>query len=47
MYHYNGQLTSKGTYEDGKRVGPWFDYFKNGTVDEKYTGTFKDGKKVK
>jgi len=46
-YWENGQFLSNGTYKDGKRVGPWFDDFKNGTVDEKYTGTFKDGVKVK
>ena len=46
-YHKNGQLYSKGTYKDGKRDGPWVSYHEDGTVDEKHTGTFKDGKKVK
>ena len=43
----NGQLWLKGTYKDGKEEGPWVGYKKDGTVWEEYTGTFKDGKKVK
>jgi hypothetical protein len=27
--------------------GPWVSYNKDGTVNEKWTGTFKDGEKVK
>ncbi len=46
LYHDNGQLWSKGTYKDGERDGPWVSYWNNGTVDENYTGTFKDGVKV-
>jgi antitoxin component YwqK of YwqJK toxin-antitoxin module len=46
-YHDNGQLWSKGTYKDGKKKGPWVDYYKDGTVDYGWTGTFKDGVKVK
>ena len=42
-YHDNGQLSHKGTYKDGKKVGPWVDYHENGTVNEEYTGTYKDG----
>ena len=47
IYYKNGQLMTKGTYKDGKRDGPWVSYHEDGTVDEKHTGTFKDGKKVK
>ena len=47
VYYKNGQLLSKGTLKDGKRVGPWVGYNDDGTVWEKYTGTFKDGVKVK
>ena len=43
----NGQLYSKGTYKDGKKDGPWVSYNKDGTVWEKYTGTYKNGVKVK
>ena len=46
-YHDNGQLWSKGTLKDGKREGPWVEYKKDGTVWEKYTGTYKNGVKVK
>ena len=46
-YYDNGQLLPKGTYKDGKEDGPWVNYHLNGTVWEKYTGTFKDGKNVK
>jgi antitoxin component YwqK of YwqJK toxin-antitoxin module len=47
VYYKNGQLLSKGTLKDGKRVGPWVGYNDDGTVWEKYTGTFKDGVKIK
>ena len=46
-YYNNGQLWFKGTYKDGKQEGPWVWYKKDGTVWEKYTGTFKNGVKVK
>ena len=46
-YYDNGQVWMKGTYKNGKREGTWFDYHKDGTVDEKWTGTFKNGVKVK
>ena len=46
-YHSNGQSHYRGTLKDGKRDGPWFSYNEDGTVDEKYTGTFKNGVKVK
>ena len=42
----DGQLRSKGTYKDGKMDGPWVSYNKDGTMDENYTGTFKNGVKV-
>ena len=46
-YHENGQLWFKRDYKNGKEEGPWVWYNKDGTVWEKYTGTYKDGKKVK
>jgi len=46
-YYDNGQIQSKGTYKDGKRHGPWVGYNEDGTVYEYWTGTFKDGVKVK
>ena len=46
-YHKNGLLASKGTYKNGEYDGPWVSYHENGTVDDRNTGTFKDGVKVK
>ena len=46
LYYDNGQLQGKGTYKDGELDGPWEGYHKDGTVDEKWTGTWIDGKKV-
>jgi antitoxin component YwqK of YwqJK toxin-antitoxin module len=46
-YHLNGQIFRKGTFKDGKFEGPWVSYSKDGTVWEKYTGTFRNGVKVK
>ena len=46
-YYDNGQLSFKGTYKEGKRDGPWVSYNKDGTVNPKFTGTYKDSRKVK
>ena len=43
FYYDNGQLSLEGTYKDGKADGPWISFNKDGTVDEKNTGIFKDG----
>ncbi len=40
-YHKNGQLSYKGTYKNGKKVGPFVSYHKNGQLWRK--GTFKNG----
>ena len=47
--HFTGKTTGKtqGIYKDGKRDGPWVNYNKDGTVSKKYTGTYKNGVKVK
>jgi len=45
-YFSNGQLMFKGTYKNGKEDGPWVFYNPDGTVSEKYTGTYKNGEKV-
>lgn len=45
-YRKNGQLWYKGTYKDGLEEGPWVVYHENGTLNPKWTGTFKEGKKV-
>jgi antitoxin component YwqK of YwqJK toxin-antitoxin module len=47
IYHDNGQLQTKGTWKDGKEDGPWVGFLKDGTVNDEYTGTYKNGVKVK
>ena len=46
-YWDNGKLQSQGTSKDGEMEGPWVSYNKDGTVNEKWTGTFRNGVKVK
>ena len=46
FYYDNGQLSLEGTYKDGKADGPWISFNEDGTVDEGWTGTWKDGVKV-
>ena len=45
---FSGKTTGKsqGTIKNGIREGAWVDYNKAGTVNKKYTGTFKNGKKI-
>ena len=45
-YWKNGQVRYKGTYKDGKRDGPWVSFKSDGTVNKKWTGTYKNGKKI-
>jgi antitoxin component YwqK of YwqJK toxin-antitoxin module len=46
-YWENGRLHYNGTYnKDGEMHGPWVTYTKDETVIEKYTGTFKNDKKI-
>jgi len=40
-------LGDEGDYKDGKQHGPWVGYNEDRTVDEKFTGTYKNGVKVK
>ena len=46
---FTGKVTGdeQGSFKDGKKVGPWVGYNKDGTVGEIFTGTFKNGVKVK
>ena len=46
-YHDRGQLWTKGTIKGGKGDGPWIGFLKDGTVNDEYTGTYKNGVKVK
>jgi antitoxin component YwqK of YwqJK toxin-antitoxin module len=43
----NGQLYYKGNYKSNKKEGVWFSYNIDGTVFKPWTGTFKDGKKIR
>ena len=45
-YWENGQLTYKGNYNGGKQEGKWVSYLSDGTVDEEWTGTFKNGERI-
>jgi antitoxin component YwqK of YwqJK toxin-antitoxin module len=48
-YYLNGELKSKGSYENGKKVGKWEYYYQNGKLEQigfydkngKYTGEWK------
>jgi hypothetical protein len=44
---FTGKTTGKyqGSFKDGKRVGPWVEYWKDGQLLSK--GTYKDDVKVK
>jgi hypothetical protein len=46
-YHDNGQLQSKGTYKNANRDGLWVFYNIYGAVVSAFTGTYKNGVKVK
>ncbi len=45
-YHSNGQLRVKGNYKNGEFDGAQVRYNRDGTVDNFFTGTFKNGKKI-
>ena len=45
-YFSNGHLLAKGNYKNRKLEGVWISYNEDGTVRKKYTGTFKNGKKI-
>ena len=45
---FTGKVTGQyqGEIKDGKKVGPWVVYRTDGTVNEEYTGTYKNDVKV-
>ena len=45
-YRKNGQVIYKGNHKNGKMEGYWVGYEWDGTADESYTGTWKDGVKI-
>jgi hypothetical protein len=46
---FTGKVTgiSQGLFKNGKTHGPWVSFLKDGTVWKGFTGTFKNGVKVK
>lgn len=46
LHHNNGQLMHKGDYSGGKKEGPWARYNEDGTINKRFTGTFKNDVKV-
>ena len=45
-YHNNGQLNSKGNYKNGKREGTWVFFNKDGSKDTRWSGVYRNDKKV-
>jgi len=45
-YWDNGQLLTKGNWKNGKEEGYWVYYNKDGTINIKKTGTYKNDIKV-
>jgi len=41
-YHPNGQLSTKGNYSNGEKVGEWHSYHQNGMMED--SGFYKNGK---
>ena len=46
-YYDDGQLYEKGDYKNGKEEGSWVRYHDNGQSDQFYSGTYKNGVKVR
>jgi antitoxin component YwqK of YwqJK toxin-antitoxin module len=46
-YYDTGKLSFKGNYKDGKRSGPFESYNRDGTVIQKFTGTYNNSVKVR
>ena len=45
-YRNSGQLKYTGQFKNGESHGSWVYYNLDGSIDKKYSGTYKDGKKV-
>ena len=45
-YWANGRVLFKGAYKNGKQEGPWVAYRKDGTKDEPWTNTYRNGVRV-
>lgn len=46
-WHENGTLRSRGRWVDGERQGPWEFWLEQGAVDEKRSGRYEDGRKIR
>tara|TARA_B100001027_G_scaffold210482_1_gene177664 strand:- start:166 stop:609 length:444 start_codon:yes stop_codon:yes gene_type:complete len=46
LFYTNGQLMSKGNYLEDMEDGDWLYYFRNGNINQKSSGSYKDGKKL-
>ena len=47
-YWSNGQLYYQGDYnKNGKREGSWVGYYSEGTIWQAFTGTYKNGERIK
>ena len=42
----NGAISSQGSYQHGKKDGLWIGYTKEGAVDPRLTGTYKNGVRI-
>jgi hypothetical protein len=45
-YHKNGQLWFRGSFKNGQYEGRWESYYSDGRVNQQYTGTYRNGKKI-
>ena len=46
LFYTNGQLMSKGNYLEDMEDGDWLYYFRDGKINQKTSGSYKDGKKL-
>jgi antitoxin component YwqK of YwqJK toxin-antitoxin module len=46
VYSPDGNVIQKGEFKNDKREGFWLDINQQGNIDKKFTGTYKDGKKI-
>ena len=46
LFYTNGQLMGKGNYLEDMEDGDWLYYFRDGNINQKSSGSYKDGKKL-
>lgn len=47
LFYTNGQLFGKGDYLEDKEDGEWLFYFRDGKINQKKSGNYKEGNKIK